>query len=97
MSGGWAMSSVMAPPRNWMSWQPLLMDAVVDVEGLELGGLGLKPPDVVRVQQVGQDQVAFHFQVFDAFSQGHPGPIGLDDAVFAIILFEHVSLVSRGG
>ena len=70
-----------------------LMDAVVDVEGLELGGLVLKPPDVFRVQQVGQDQVAFHLQVLDAFPQGHPGPIGVDDAVF---LFEHVSLFSRG-
>ena len=72
---------------------PPLMDAVVDVEGLELVGLFLKPLDVVRVQQPGQDQVAFHLQVPDAFSQAQPGPIGLNDAIF---LFEHVSLFSHG-
>ena len=63
---------------------PPLMNAVVDVEGFELAGLGLKPLDVGRVQQSGQDQVAFHLQVPDAFPQGQPGPIGLNDAIFFV-------------
>ena len=57
-----------------------LVDAVVDVGGLEPGALALEPGDEVRRQALGKDDVPLHFEVSDAFAEGEPAPVAVVDA-----------------